>query len=390
MEGIRTAIIGVGNMGLAHASCLWEGNAGALRLSAVCDVAPERLALCRERFPGVRCFANWRELIAQGEVQAVIIATPHPLHGQIAAACLDAGLHTLVEKPADISLSRAQAISAAARRSGKVYAIMLNQRTNPLFRRCREIVQGGELGTLKRSVWIITNWYRTQHYYDSGAWRATWGGEGGGVLLNQAPHNLDLWQWICGMPVSVRAECDVARYHRIEVEDDATLFTRYANGATGVFITSTGENPGANRLEIAGTRGRIVLENGVLKWWKLQEDEAEVRFACQSSFVTIPCEYEEILPTEEETAHPGILRNFSRAIRLGEELLSPGADGLKELEISNAAYLSAWAGKEIALPMDTAAFDAELDKRAAASVYKDGARQAAPDGKYSIRWQVNW
>ena len=387
---IRTAVIGVGNMGTAHAAWLFEGRVEGMTLAALCDVDASRREAAASRFPGVPCYESAEALLAAGVADAAIVAVPHPSHSDVAEKVLVAGLHVLVEKPIDVRLSRAQQLCRAAKESGKVFALMLNQRTNPLYRKAREIVQSGQLGVLKRTVWIITNWYRTQHYYDSGAWRATWAGEGGGVLLNQAPHNLDLWQWICGMPVSVRAECDVARYHRIEVEDDATLFTRYANGATGVFITSTGENPGANRLEIAGTRGRIVLENGVLKWWKLQEDEAEVRFACQSSFVTIPCEYEEILPTEEETAHPGILRNFSRAIRLGEELLSPGEDGLKELEISNAAYLSAWTGKEIALPMDTAAFDAELDKRAAASVYKDGARQHVPEGKYDIRWQVNW
>ena len=387
---IRTAVIGVGNMGTAHAAWLFDGRVEGMTLAALCDVDASRREAAASRFPGVPCYESAEALLAAGVADAAIVAVPHPSHSDVAEKLLAAGLHVLVEKPIDVRLSRAQQLCRAAKESGKVFALMLNQRTNPLYRKAREIVQSGQLGEMKRTVWIITNWYRTQHYYDSGAWRATWAGEGGGVLLNQAPHNLDLWQWICGMPVSVRAECDVARYHRIEVEDDATLFTRYANGATGVFITSTGENPGANRLEIAGTRGRIVLENGVLKWWKLQEDEAEVRFACPSSFVTIPCEYEEILPTEEETAHPGILRNFSRAIRLGEELLSPGEDGQKELEISNAAYLSAWTGKEVALPMDTAAFDAELDKRAAASVYKDGARQAAPDGKYSIRWQVNW
>ena len=393
MEGIRTAIIGVGNMGLAHASCLWEGNAGALRLSAVCDVAPERLALCRERFPGVRCFANWRELIAQGEVQAVIIATPHPLHGQIAAACLDAGLHTLVEKPADISLSRAQAISAAARRSGKVYAIMLNQRTNPLFRRCREIVQGGELGALKRSVWIITNWYRTQHYYDSGAWRATWGGEGGGVLLNQAPHNLDLWQWICGMPQTVTAWCEQAKYHRIEVEDEATLMVRYAGGATGLFITSTGEYPGTNRLEISGTRGKLVLENGVLKWWKLQEPEDQVRFASQENFARLDTEYVELRAEEPESAHPGILRNFAAAIVSGEPLISPGWEGERELTLSNAAYLSQWQGnRPVELPFDTALFDQLLAQHAATSIYDPAraARGQEDTGEYSERWQVRW
>lgn len=185
---------------------------------------------------------------------------------------------------------------------------MLNQRTNPLFQKARDIVQGGQLGELKRTVWIITNWYRTQYYYDSGTWRATWAGEGGGVLLNQAPHNLDLWQWICGMPKMVAASCDIACYHRIEVEDDATIFTRYENGAAGVFITSTGETPGTNRLEIAGTLGKLVLEGGKLKWWKLNQLEDVVRYSSDEDFLHVPFDYTELLPEGKESAHAGICK----------------------------------------------------------------------------------
>lgn len=391
MEAIRTAVIGVGNMGSAHASCIAGGRIEGLTLSALCDISPARQAYCRERYPDTPCFASVEELLAAGVADAAIVAVPHPSHSTVAIAVLEAGLHVLVEKPVDAALSRAQELCRVADESGKVFAVMLNQRTNPIFRRAREIVQGGLLGELKRTVWIITNWYRTQHYYDSGAWRATWAGEGGGVLLNQAPHNLDLWQWICGMPESVTAYCDVARYHRIEVEDDATIFTRYANGATGVFITSTGEAPGTNRLEIAGDRGKIVLENGVLKWWRLQQPEREVCFQSQENFAHIPCDYEEFRPTEPETAHAGILQNWADAIRRGEPLLSPGRDGLNELTISNAAYLSQWTGNaEITLPLDTAAFDRLLAERAATSALGQDRERTGGSERYSQRWQVNW
>ena len=322
---------------------------------------------------------------------AVIVAVPHPMHAEVASAALRAGLHVLTEKPIDISVSKAKQLCQAARGSSRVFAIMLNQRTNPLFRRAREIVQGGQLGELKRSVWIITNWYRTQHYYDSGEWRATWAGEGGGVLLNQAPHNLDLWQWICGMPVSVTAFCDTAKYHRIEVEDDATLFVRYANGATGAFITTTGEYPGTNRLEIAGELGKLVLENGVMKWWKLARPEPEVRFGSDENWTEIPMEVVEIKPDEPETAHPGILQNFANAILHGEALISPGEDGLNELMLSNAAYLSQWTGNAcVPIPFDEAAFDHELAERARTSKYRTQSSTANPDGRYSARWQVKW
>ena len=391
MSTIRAAVIGVGNMGTAHAVCLSQGRVEGMTLAALCDVDEARRAELKEMFPGVPCYASVEELLAAGAVDAAIVATPHPCHSDVAEKTLAAGLHTLVEKPVDIAVSRARQLCEAADRSGRVFAVMLNQRTNPLFRKARELVQGGALGKMKRTVWIITNWYRTQHYYDSGAWRATWAGEGGGVLLTQAPHNLDLWQWICGMPQSVTAYCDIAKYHNIEVEDDVTILTRYADGATGVFITSTGESPGTNRLEITGEEGKLVLENGVLKWWRLKESESKVRVESQENFAQIPYDYEEIVQEEKETAHAGILQNWANAILHGEPLMSPGRDGLNELTISNAAYLSQWTGNQpIELPMDTALFDRLLAERAATSAYKEGKRQKAPEGKYSQRWQVNW
>lgn len=391
MKTIRTAVIGVGNMGSAHASCIASGKIDGLVLSALCDVAPDRQAYCRERHPDVPCFASVEDMLRSGAADAAIVAVPHPAHSVIATAVLEAGLHVLVEKPIDVMLSKAQMLCDTADKSGKVFAVMLNQRTNPLFRQAREIVQGGLLGELKRTVWIITNWYRTQHYYDSGAWRATWAGEGGGVLLNQAPHNLDLWQWICGMPESISASCDVARYHRIEVEDDATIFTRYSNGATGVFITSTGEYPGTNRLEIAGDRGKLVLENSVLKWWRLQEPEREFCFRSAESFAHIPCDYEEFRPTEPETSHAGILQNWANAIRHGEPLISPGRDAINELTLSNAAYLSQWTGNApVRLPMDTAAFDRLLAEHADASVLSASPERTGGENDYNPRWQVNW
>lgn len=391
MNQVRTAVIGVGNMGSAHTSCIAGGRINGLHLSALCDISPERQAYCRSKYPDVPCFASVAGLLASGTADAVVVAVPHPSHSDVAIQALTAGLDVLVEKPIDVALSKAMQLCETADQCGRVFAVMLNQRTNPLFRKAREIVQSGQLGELKRTVWLITNWYRTQHYYDSGAWRATWAGEGGGVLLNQAPHNLDLWQWICGMPESVTAWCDVARYHRIEVEDDATILTRYANGATGVFITSTGEAPGTNRLEITGDKGKLVLEGGVLKWWKLRLPERRVCFESEENFAHIPYDYEEITPDAPETAHAGILQNWANAIRNGETLLSPGRDALNELTISNAAYLSQWTGNApIMLPMDTAAFDRLLAERIAESSLKPTSGSSEERTQYSQRWQVNW
>ena len=390
---LRAAVIGIGNMGSAHARCIYSGAISGMRLSAVCDVRPERLAWAGRELPGVRTFSDYKALIASGETDAVIIAVPHPMHSVIAKEALNAGLHALSEKPLDIRLSLARDAVETGRASGKTFAVMLNQRTDPIFQRARTMIAGGQLGEIKRSVWIITNWYRTQHYYDSGDWRATWKGEGGGVLLNQAPHNLDLWQWICGMPCEIMARCDTARYHHVEVEDDATILARYPNGATGCFITSTGEYPGTNRLEISGTKGKIVLEDGTLKSWLLREDEQVVRYSSGESSPEIPLDYSEWKPGTAPSAHAGILQIFTDAILHGAPLLSPAEDGLNELALSNAAYLSAWQGGiPVKLPLDEDLFNRLLDERQAASRGPGGA--PVPDcgisGEYSDRWQVKW
>ena len=390
---LRAAVIGIGNMGSAHAHCIHSGKIDGMRLSAVCDIRPSHLAWAREELPGVQQFSDYHQLIASGETDAVIIAVPHPLHSLIAQEALKAGLHVLSEKPLDIRLSLAREAVETGRAAGKVFAVMLNQRTDPIFQRARQLIAGGQLGEIKRSVWIITNWYRTQHYYDSGDWRATWKGEGGGVLLNQAPHNLDLWQWICGMPVEITARCDMAHYHHVEVEDDATLLTRYDNGATGCFITSTGEYPGTNRLEISGTKGKIVLEDGKLKTWLLKEDEAVIRFSSSRNSPEIPLDYAEWEPDTAPSAHAGILQNFTDAILQGAPLLSPAEDGLNELTLSNAAYLSAWQGGiPVRLPMDEDRFNRLLDEHQATSRAPGdaSAESAEISGEYSERWQVKW
>ncbi len=391
METLKTAVIGIGNIGSVHANCIYGGEIEGLTLVAVCDVNTEKLEKFREKYSGVETFTDYKQLITSGKLDAVIVSVPHPMHSEIASFALENGLHVLVEKPIDIAVSVAKKLIQIAEKSNKVFAIMFNQRTNPLFIKAKEIFESGLLGELKRTVWVVTNWYRTQYYYNSGNWRATWAGEGGGVLLNQAPHNLDIWQWICGMPSEVTAFCDVGKYHDVEVEDDATIVTRYENGAMGTFITSTGECPGTNRLEISGSKGKIIIENGVLKWWRLKEDERDFCFNSSESFPNVQCDYEEILPEKEETAHKGILQNFANAIIKGETLISKGSDGIKELSISNAAYLSSWLGNvPIKLPFDEEKFDALLNEHREASAFKNGEVKRKLNTQYSRRWQVNW
>ncbi|MBQ9086437.1 MAG: Gfo/Idh/MocA family oxidoreductase [Clostridia bacterium] len=388
MKAVRIGIIGIGNIGSAHASAINGGDIPGLVLGALCDNDPKRAAELKELYPHVPVYENAEEMMDSGLVEAVVISTPHYDHPPLAILAFRKGLHVLTEKPAGVYCAKVREMIDAAKESGKVFAIMFNQRTNKLFRKAKELVDSGALGELKRSVWVITNWYRKQAYYDSGSWRATWAGEGGGVLMNQAPHNLDLWQWICGMPVEIRAQCDLGKYHDIEVEDDATLFARYANGATGVFMTTTGEYPGTNRLEIAGTKGKIVLEEKRLVWTRLEMDEREF---CQTPEERkISCTVEEFTD-ERYNGHHRILENFGRAILYGDELVACGEEGLRELTLCNAAYLSSWQNRPVALPMDDEEFYAELQKKIDGSRGVKNIRTAhTEEGSYHSRWNTNW
>ncbi len=381
---IKLGIIGIGNIGLAHAKTIFTGQVEGLKLGAICDIAPEKRVVAEGLFPGVPFFEN-HEALLKSDVDAVLISVPHPLHGDLAIAAFQAGMHVLVEKPADITVSKARQMNEAA--GNRVFGIMFNQRTGNLFQKAREIVSGGLLGQLKRTDWIITNWYRTQAYYDSGHWRATWTGEGGGVLMNQAPHQLDLWQWICGMPEAVYARCET-KYHDIQVEDAVRIMARFPGGATGSFITSTGEFPGTNRLEIVGTLGKIVIEDGKLKWWKLSEDERTFCKTCKESYGKVPYTYEELdhIPTQ---GHRLILQSFADAILKGTPLLAPGGEGINALSIQNAAYLSSWTGSWISIPFAETEYDRLLALRQTETIKKStGTAKERTD--YSQQWQINW
>lgn len=391
MNMIRTAVVGIGNIGNAHATCIANGKIDGMELSAVCDTDETRLNRFLKNHSTIEGFCDYNELLAKHNFDAVIIATPHPLHAKMAISAFQNGLNVLLEKPADIAVSRVRELNNVARASNKVFSVMFNQRANPIFIEARKIVKSGKIGELKRVVWIITNWYRTQKYYQSSNWRATWSGEGGGVLLNQAPHNLDILQWICGMPEKVLAFCDIGKYHKIEVEDDANVFFRYKNGATGVFLTSTGEYPGTNRFEISGTLGKIVMENATLKFWKLKEDETNIRFNSPQILPDIEFDYSEFKSEKEMSGHKIILQNFANAIRYGEELIAPGTDGINELMLSNAAYLSNWKGNtEVELPIDSEEFDKLLLSKFKESKIISSKTDSSLKSGYQPRWNVIW
>ena len=377
--GLRVGIVGVGNMGFAHASCIFRQEIKGMTLSAVCDTDAGKRQRAAEHFKGIPMYSDYDKMFCQEALDAVIIATPHPIHGQIALRAFARGLHVLVEKPADISVAAAEQMNRAAGESGKVFGIMFNQRTNPLFQKARQFIQDGEIGSLKRSSWTITNWYRPQSYYDSGSWRATWAGEGGGVLINQAPHNLDLWQWLCGMPTGITAFCDTARYHHIEVEDNVTIFARYANGATGVFITSTGDACGSNRFEIQLDKGKLIAENGKLTVYELEMSEPEFSKTNTVPFGCPKGEFVEVETDGQSVQHVEVLNKFAAAILRGEPLTASGEEGINGLTLSNAMHLSDWFGKPVTLPLDENLYYEELMKRVKTSRRKENVTAVTAD-----------
>lgn len=380
MKRVKIGVIGAGNMGSGHIKKILEGQIPKLELVAVADRQEQRRQWCIEHVPEyVRIFAEGTELIESGLCDAVLIAVPHYQHPELSIQAFRAHLHVLCEKPAGVYTKQVRAMNEAAEKSNVVFAMMFNQRTNCVYRKIHEMVENKELGEIRRVNWIITDWYRTQSYYDSGSWRATWDGEGGGVLLNQCPHNLDLIQWICGMPSKVRGFCHDGKWHDIEVEDDVTAYFEYPNGATGVFITSTGDAPGTNRLEITGELGKLVCENGKIVFYKLKENLKKHCAECKAGFDKPEWETLEVETDGKNEEHVGIMKAFADCILENKPLVADGREGICGLSISNAIHLSSWLNRTVELPIDEELFLEELNKRRALSKKKDGTESVVFD-----------
>ena len=371
MEKVRLGIIGIGNMGSAHVKSIEGGKCPEIEVAAVCDINPDRLQWVETEYPHIPRFDDAEKLMDSGLVDAVLIAVPHYYHPPLSIMGMKKGLHVMCEKPAGVYTKQVKEKNEVARQCNVKFGMMFNQRTNCVYRKMRELVQSGKYGEIRRTNWIITNWYRTQQYYNSGAWRATWSGEGGGVLLNQCPHQLDLWQWICGMPVKIDAKLHFGKWHDIEVEDDVTAYAEYANGATGVFITTTGDAPGTNRFEITMDGAKLVCEGGKLSLYELETPLSEHIVNATEGFK--PPKVTEV-PVEtdgENPQHVGVLNAFAGAILHGTPMTAEGVEGINGLSISNAMHLSAWLGRPVELPIDDELYYSELMKRVKTSRRKE-------------------
>ncbi len=374
---LRLGIVGVGNMGRSHINSCAEGRLPEIEITAVADIDESKFAYAREKIPGVKCFNTATEMFRSGLCDAALIATPHYFHPPMAEEAMRAGLHVMSEKPAGVYTKAVRELIEYTETSDKTYAIMFNQRTNCLYRKMKEIIDSGKYGQMKRVSWIITDWFRTQQYYNSGSWRATWAGEGGGVMLNQCPHQLDLWQWLCGMPVKVRAFCHEGKWHDIEVEDDVTIYAEYANGATGTFITTTGDCPGSNRLEITLDRAKLLCDfinpySTEQKLWIYELEGSTQEFINDSSegFARLKGEWKEVETDGKNEQHVGVLNAFAAHILRGEPLVAEGREGINGLMISNAAFLSSWLGETVSLPIDEDLFLRKLQEKINGSTHK--------------------
>lgn len=395
MEKVRLGIIGIGTMGGAHCKNITQrGLSPEVELTAVADIRPARLKWAEEQLPDtVARFDNADALLDSGLVDAVLIAVPHYHHSEIAVKAFERGLHVLTEKPAGVYAEQVHAMCDAADRSGKVFGIMWNWRAHPLFKKLKAMMDSGEYGEIRRVNWLITLWYRSQAYYDSGDWRASWVGEGGGVLMNQCPHQLDLWQWLCGMPKTVSSKLLYGKWHDIEVEDDATVVVEYPNGATGVFVTSTGDAGGTNRLEILMDKAKIVAEKETLTITEFEMPIDEYTKtgpkAGDLPSTTTVLEFD-----DPPHLHSDVLNAFAAAILRGEPLIADGREGLRETTLANAIYLSDWLGRPVELPLDEKRHLKELKKRVKHSKLRTvkHAEDASVDHTDSSRdrWRVKW
>lgn len=366
---IRLGIIGLGNMGSGHARSIMEGKCPDFDLVAVADINPARVEWGKANLAGnIRYFDDALAMLDSGCIDACMVCVPHYDHPRYAMACMQRGIHVMVEKPAGVYTKQVREMNEeAAKHPDVVFGMMFNQRTNHVYRKMRELVQSGQYGQIRRTNWIITDWYRPQAYYDSGAWRATWSGEGGGVLLNQCPHQLDLWQWICGMPVSVLSQMRFGQWHDIEVEDDVTTYVEYANGATGVFVTTTGDAHGTNRFEIQMDRAKLVVEDGQLHVLEFEVSEPEWSRTNKAPFATMPAHEVAVETDGKNEQHVGVINAWGGAILRGTPLVAHGSEGIYGLTLSNAMHLSSFLGKKVELPLDEDLFYTELMKRVATS-----------------------
>ncbi|MFC1976458.1 Gfo/Idh/MocA family protein [Chloroflexota bacterium] len=377
-EKLKIAVIGMGNMGYPHTKDIID--LPNTELIAVCDTDQERADEVAAQFE-VKAYYNYKALLEQPGLDSIIIATPHYDHTPISINAFEKGIHVLVEKPIAVHTKDARKMidayeSAKQEYPDLVFSAMFMQRTYGFWQKIKDLIDSGEIGKLVRTTWIITDWFRPQIYYDSGGWRATWAGEGGGVLLNQCPHNLDLYQWFVGMPDRVTGFATIGKYHHIEVEDEVTAYFEYDNGMVGHFITTTAESPGTNRLEIVGEKGKLIFEKGQLTFYRNRQSMFKFIEEATGSFDKVENWVVEIpFKHHGQPGHKLIIENFAKAILKGEELIAPAVEGINSVMLGNAIMLSSFLNKTVDIPIDEGAYEKKLQAFIKGSKFQKEERQ---------------
>jgi predicted dehydrogenase len=372
MKKVKLAVVGVGNMGSSHCRDIDAMEQG--QLVCICDIDRSKADEFAEKYQ-CKAYYSTGELFASGGFEGVIIATPHYDHTTIALEAFDHGIHVLTEKPVGVHVKDIKKMIAAYKKAKEkkedlVFSAMFQQRTRGPAKKIKDLLDSGELGKLIRTTWIITNWYRTQSYYNSGGWRATWKGEGGGVLMNQCPHQLDMFQWFVGCPDRIRGFASLGKYHDIEVEDEVTAYFEYDKGMVGHFITTTGEAPGTNRLEIVGEKGKLIWEGSDLTFYRNRESLLKHLQTATKGFEQPEC-WECKIPFEEKGGeHSLIINNFCDAIAEGTELIAPAEEGLNSIAMNNAIMISSFENRMVELPLDENAFETKLKELIKGSTFQ--------------------
>lgn len=375
MKKIRLGIIGLGAQGTTYAEFIKAGKIPQIEIGAICDINTEKKNEVENHYPNVPFYNDYIAMLESGDVDAIVTTVPHYLHTEIGIAALERDIHALLEKPADIYAEKVKEISElAASKPHLTFGIFFNQRTNPLYQKVKSLIDDDVIGNIRRTNWIITTWWRPQAYYNQSSWRATWSEEGGGVLVNQAPHQIDLLQWLCGMPKSVFSNIKYGYQRDLAVDDDVTTILDYGNGATGVFITCTHDIIGTDRLEITGDKGKILVEDSkTISLTRLKESETQMNRnmsweeaakifkgnGLENIFDQETFDFESVWGEQ----HINVLANFAANIIDGTPLIAPGNDGINGVNLVNAIYLSSWTGKEVTVPVSPSEFQDALNQQ---------------------------
>jgi predicted dehydrogenase len=391
---ISIGLVGLGNIGATHAKILKEMN--NVHIAGVCDLVQEKADTYAKEL-NTQSYYNYKDLLEHSGLDAIIIAVPHYDHPTVALDAFARGVHVMCEKPIAVHLKDAQRMIDAYEDARKLhpdleFAIMFQERTLPFYRKVKSIVESGQLGKLTRATWIHTAWFRSQAYYNSGDWRATWAGEGGGILTNQCPHTLDMYQWLFGVPANITGHAHIGKYHDIEVEDEVTAYFEHNNGMIGHLIVTTAELPGTNRMEIIGENGKLVLEDGKLVLHKNPISMLQYSNETDQRFSKMEVERVEIdVDVNAASGHKVVTNKFVERLLNGTgELIAHGVEGVGALTLANGIMLSSFQRQTVEVPIDADAFEAKLKELIAGSRFvKKAAADVSHDEDMSKSFSSN-